>query len=30
MHQNKCPRCGDNLVSRNGKFGNFKGCSSFP
>ena len=25
-----CPRCGAKLVSRTGKRGNFKGCSSFP
>jgi ribosomal protein S27AE len=27
---NICPRCGDELVIRNGKHGNFKGCSGFP
>lgn len=27
---NTCPRCGSPLVSRTGKKGNFKGCSSFP
>ncbi|MCI8515505.1 MAG: DNA polymerase III subunit epsilon [Hungatella sp.] len=25
-----CPRCGAELVKRNGKFGQFYGCSSFP
>jgi uncharacterized protein with PIN domain len=25
-----CPRCGGNLVTRNGKYGSFKGCSNFP
>ena len=25
-----CPRCGAELVRRNGKFGQFYGCSSFP
>lgn len=28
--QNVCPQCGSRLVSRQGKFGNFLGCSSFP
>jgi NADPH-dependent 7-cyano-7-deazaguanine reductase QueF-like protein len=27
---NKCPQCGDDLVIRNGKFGKFLGCSSYP
>ncbi|MBX0313342.1 topoisomerase DNA-binding C4 zinc finger domain-containing protein [Planomicrobium glaciei] len=27
---NICPNCGSPLVSRIGKHGNFKGCSSFP
>lgn len=26
----KCPRCGGILVKRNGKFGEFIGCSNFP
>lgn len=26
----KCPRCGGVLVERNGKFGNFYGCSNYP
>ena len=25
-----CPRCGGNLVERNGKYGEFIGCSSYP
>jgi len=26
----KCPKCGGNLVERSGKFGKFTGCSNFP
>ena len=26
----KCPRCGSDLIPRNGKFGKFLGCSSYP
>lgn len=26
----KCPRCGGNLVLRNGRFGPFYGCSNYP
>ena len=26
----KCPRCGGNLVLRNGKYGKFYGCSNYP
>lgn len=26
----QCPRCGKNLVKRNGKHGEFIGCSGFP
>jgi len=26
----KCPKCNNNLVLRNGKFGEFYGCSSYP
>lgn len=26
----KCPRCGGNLVLRNGKYGQFYGCSNYP
>lgn len=28
--ENKCPRCGNNLSKRKGKFGNFLGCNSYP
>jgi predicted RNA-binding Zn-ribbon protein involved in translation (DUF1610 family) len=27
---NKCPQCGGDLIMRNGKFGKFLGCTSFP
>jgi predicted RNA-binding Zn-ribbon protein involved in translation (DUF1610 family) len=27
---NKCPQCGDDLIIRNGKFGKFLGCTSYP
>ena len=27
---NKCPKCGGELVKRNGKYGNFIGCSNYP
>jgi hypothetical protein len=30
IEQNKCPRCGGELVTRNGKFGRFIGCGNFP
>lgn len=30
INNNTCPRCGGNLVLRNGKYGQFKGCSNFP
>lgn len=26
----KCPRCGGNLILRNGKYGQFYGCSNYP
>jgi len=26
----KCPRCGGQLVCRNGKYGSFYGCSNYP
>ena len=26
----KCPKCGGNLVLRNGKYGSFYGCSNYP
>lgn len=28
--KNKCPKCGGELVIRNGKYGTFMGCSNFP
>ena len=28
--QNKCPQCQGILVTRIGKFGEFKGCTNFP
>jgi predicted RNA-binding Zn-ribbon protein involved in translation (DUF1610 family) len=28
--KNKCPQCGGDLIMRNGKFGKFLGCTSFP
>jgi hypothetical protein len=30
ISNNICPECGGNLVLRNGKYGEFKGCSNFP
>ena len=30
MKSNDCPSCGKRLVSRNGKYGNFLGCTGFP
>ena len=27
---NKCPKCGGQLVDRNGKYGKFVGCSNYP
>lgn len=30
IKQNICPRCGGQLVERNGKYGKFIGCSNFP
>lgn len=27
---NKCPKCGGNLIIRNGKYGSFIGCSNYP
>lgn len=26
----KCPRCGGNLVLRDGRYGRFYGCSNYP
>lgn len=28
--QHRCPRCGAPMVCRNGKFGEFYGCSTYP
>lgn len=30
IQQNKCPKCGNNLAERKGKFGKFLGCKSYP
>ena len=30
IRENQCPQCGDNLIVRNGKFGKFLGCESYP
>ncbi len=30
IHQNICPQCGNQLVLRNGKYGNFLGCKGYP
>jgi hypothetical protein len=30
IKENKCPQCGGDLVERNGKFGTFLSCSSYP
>lgn len=30
IQENRCPQCGDKLVSRKGKFGFFLGCNSYP
>ena len=27
---NRCPRCGGRLVLRDGKYGDFYGCSNYP
>ena len=29
-NKNKCPKCGGNLVPREGKYGSFIGCSNYP
>lgn len=29
-NENICPRCGGRLIKRNGKYGNFIGCSNYP
>lgn len=28
--KDRCPRCGGELIKRNGKYGEFMGCSNFP
>jgi Nuclease-related domain/Topoisomerase DNA binding C4 zinc finger len=30
IRSNTCPKCGGNLVSRVGRYGEFKGCSNYP
>jgi predicted RNA-binding Zn-ribbon protein involved in translation (DUF1610 family) len=30
IKENKCPQCGSNLIIKNGKYGNFLGCNSYP
>ncbi len=30
VQQGICPRCGHSLILRNGKYGNFYGCSNYP
>lgn len=30
LRNGKCPKCGNDLVLRNGKFGRFYGCSNYP
>ena len=30
LRTGRCPRCGNSLVLRKGKYGNFYGCSSYP
>lgn len=30
IQERKCPRCGNNLAERKGKFGSFLGCKSYP
>ncbi|QAA33584.1 NERD domain-containing protein [Clostridium manihotivorum] len=30
VNKDICPKCGSQLVVRNGKYGKFKGCSSYP
>ncbi|WP_413998127.1 NERD domain-containing protein [Flavobacterium sp. W1B] len=30
IRENECPQCGGNLIVRNGKFGEFLGCRSYP
>ncbi|MFN3753984.1 NERD domain-containing protein [Flavobacterium sp.] len=30
IRENKCPKCGSELVKRQGKFGSFLGCTNYP
>mgnify|MGYP004461354563 FL=1 len=30
LFKNRCPKCGGELVTRNGKYGTFMGCSNYP
>lgn len=30
INENICPNCGNNLIIRNGKYGDFLGCNSYP
>jgi uncharacterized protein YycO len=30
IQQNRCPKCGSALVIKNGKYGKFKCCSTYP
>jgi hypothetical protein len=30
INANMCPKCGNDLVDRTGKYGKFKGCSNYP
>lgn len=30
IQNNICPKCGGNLIKRNGKYGSFLGCSNYP
>lgn len=30
LFKNRCPKCGGELVTRNGKYGEFMGCSNYP
>ena len=27
---NSCPKCGGELITRKGKYGDFKGCNNYP
>ena len=30
INENTCPNCGNNLIIRNGRYGDFLGCNSYP